>query len=179
MKYRLLKDLPWITAWAEFIEHEETETFSRIAFSHVPCVWPEFAKDNPDFFEPIVEKTTFDDLSYGDTVWYLSDDWSACNTIFNAYNSYTRSETFLTREEAEDEHKRREWACRKDKFIPKIGDEYWGYSTYSEKPVWDYYWRGGNDTILSINLWLVFRTKEECKNAIDNHGIIRLFYTTR
>jgi hypothetical protein len=31
--------------------------------------------------------------------------------------------------------------------------------------------------ILKINNWIAFKTKEECQDAIDNHDIVRLFYT--
>lgn len=174
MKHKLLKDLPWITAWAEFIEHEKTEKFDRLAFSHIPCVWPQFAKDNPDFFEPIVEKKRYEDLTEKDKLWYIHNYGHVLNDYFEKDDC--RSATFLTREEAEDEHKRREWAVRPDKFIPKEG-EYYFVSTSRGVESWDM-----TNSIIDfvfINLWLAFRTREDCEKAIKEHDLIRLFYTVR
>ena len=72
MKYKLLKDLPWITAWAEFIEHEDTETFSRIAFSHVPCVWQKFAKDKDENIRNIIQKNpNFTNKNWWSKCWFI------------------------------------------------------------------------------------------------------------
>lgn len=129
----------------------------------------------PEFFEPIQEKRTYDDLKKWDIAWYIWQD-EAEKKAFSIYGN--RSETFLTREEAEDEHKRREWACRKGKFVPKLNEEYYYYSSnflnilksMNINLCWD---------IFVINLWLAFRTREECQKAIKEHELIRLFYTIR
>lgn len=177
MKYKLLKDLPWITAWAEFIEHEDTETFSRIAFSHVPCVWQKFAKDNPDFFEPIVENKTYDDLKEWDIAWYIDSEWIVFDAIFSKKDS--RSNTFLTPEEAEDENKRREWAVRPDRYIPELWTYYYSYTDSKNSKIdalknfWD------SIDCLTINNWLAFRSEKECQEAIGKHDLVRLFYKIR
>lgn len=161
MKYKLLKDLPWCTYSPWFVHEFDYYTPEKY----------------PDFFEPIVEKKTYDDLKEGDTIFWIWKwswdiyEWKLIDT------DEPRSEVFLTREEAEDEHKRREWACRKDKFIPNEGE---GYFTYTKKQwIRDLY--NYNDIVdsLLINLWLAFRTREECGEAIASHDLIRLFYTIR
>lgn len=175
-KYKLLKDLPWIEAWKEFIENNFQPTYSRHEIDNVLLVCQQFALDNPDFFEPIEEKKTYDNIEKGDEVWYINTNWGI--EPANYRKSHCRSEIFLTREEAEDEHKRREWANRKDKFIPKEKENYFSYDNI--------YWNIAMDCnewypydIFLINQWLAFRTREECQDAIDNHDIVRLFYTIR
>jgi len=134
-----------------------------------------FAQHNPDFFEPIVEKKTCDDLKKWDKVWCIfAGEWVDWD-YFTPWDE--RSEVFLTREEAEDEHKRREWAVRKDKFIPKEWEVFYYpiprgdiRKTTFDNAAWD---------ILCTNLWLAFRTHEECEESINEYDLIRLFYTIR
>ena len=160
MKYKLLKDLPHAKA-GEIIEINND-------FFWNPT-------DYPDFFEPIVEKKTYDDLRKNDMIFEIDYDWSVYKSHFEVENC--RSETFLTREEAEDEHKRREWAVRPDRFIPKEGEKIF---------YWNSQWRIDDDIfrtelwfIIMANLWLLFRTEEDCEKAIKEHDLVRLFYTIR
>lgn len=160
MKYKLLKDLPHAKA-GEIIEINND-------FFWNPT-------DYPDFFEPIVEKKRYEDLEDGGEAWYIDgNDW--CAFLIDFRND-CRSETFLTREEAEDEHKRREWAVRPDRFIPKEGEKIF---------YWNSQWRIDDDIfrtelwfIIMANLWLLFRTEEDCEKAIKEHDLVRLFYTIR
>lgn len=160
MKYKLLKEIPWAKIW-DIIENIANYG-SMIDMSSYP-----------DFFEPIVEKKTYDSLTSWDKVCVILND---CIMEVWFDKIYYRSETFLTHEEAEDEHKRREWAVRKDKFIPNENSDFYfpnanWYILCAEREGW-------YETIF-INLWLAFRTREDCQYAIDNHDLIRLFYTIR
>ena len=158
MEYKLLKDLPWAKEW-EFTDSDYFKWFD--------------CSIHKDFFEPIVEKKTYDDLAVCDKIYFIDTYWVVDSEKFT-WNP-CRSETFATREEAEDEHKRREWRVRRDKFIPEEWEEYW-YSMMDSNPS-----KTENNLshvdILKINDWIAFKTKEECQNAIDNHDIVRLFYT--
>lgn len=132
--------------------------------------------DYPDFFDPIIEKKRYEDLKRNDMIFEIEYDWIVYKSHFELDSC--RSETFLTREEAEDEHKRREWACRKDKFIPKHTDDYfypwieWQVHSeiFNKKYSYHYFF---------VNFWLAFKSKEECEKAIREHDIVRLFYTIR
>lgn len=168
MKYKLLRPLPWYG-----IGHIiDTENKIEQSFLKNP-------ENFPDFFEPIVEKKTYNDLKHmKDRVWSIHWNWDIVSSTFS--NNKPRSETFLTREEAEDEHRRREWAVRPDRFIPWAFDEAWFSLNWADvycKPQehqWFTVWE-----ICMINLWLAFRTREECEEAIASHDLIRLFYTIR
>lgn len=168
MKYKILKDLPWAKEW----EIIDSDRFRNIWFIGEPSKYP-------DFFEPIVEKKTYDDLMEGDTVYTLDMEWKT--TEWEFFKSHCRSELFLTREEAEDEHKRREWACRKDKFIPKEWEKmfyfWWDNMGLHNKIYCEKFWKESNLLSLIVNSWLAFRTEEECEKAIKEHDLIRLFYT--
>lgn len=159
MKYKLLKDLPHAKA-GEIIEINND-------FFWNPT-------DYPDFFEPIVEKKTYDDLRKNDMIFEIDYDWSVYKSHFEVENC--RSETFLTREEAEDEHKRREWAVRPDKFIPKEGESYF---VSTSRGVESLDMTNSIIDFVFINLWLAFRTPEDCEKAIKEHDLDRLFYTIR
>jgi hypothetical protein len=171
MKYKLLKDLPWINAWEILSELQDTYPYSP---QHKTVSWI-FANAHPDFFEHIVEKKTYDDLKRNDMIFEIDYDWSVYKSYFEVNNC--RSETFLSREEAKDEHKRREWTVRPDKFMPKSRQIYytfnqdWGIEENDN--FWDYLDR------LIINAWLAFRTREDCEKAIKEHDLTRLFYTIR
>ena len=158
MRYKLLKDLPWAKEW-EFTDSDYFKWFD--------------CSIHKDFFEPIVEKKTYDDLAVCDKIYFIDTYWVVDSEKFTW--NHCRSETFATREEAEDEHKRREWRVRRDKFIPEEWEEYW-YSMMDSNPS-----KTENNSshvdILKINDWIAFKTKEECQDAIDNHDIVRLFYT--
>ena len=158
MRYKLLKDLPWAKAW-EFTDSDYFKWFD--------------CSIHKDFFEPIVEKKTYDDLAVCDKIYFIDTYWVVDSEKFTW--NHCRSETFATREEAEDEHKRREWRVRRDKFIPEEWEEYW-YSMMDSNPS-----KTENNSshvdLLKINDWIAFKTKEECQDAIDNHDIVRLFYT--
>lgn len=163
MKYKLLQPLPWYGVWYEI----DTNDITQDKFCKNPDKFP-------DFFEPIVEKKTYDDLKEGDYIYYISDEKPKSARFLWIE---TRSEVFTTFKEAEDEHKRREWAVRKDKFVPTHGEWFYMYTNLD-----GIVWRNeSNDTlhVLTINLWLAFRTREECQDAIDNHDLIRLFYKIR
>lgn len=179
-KYKLLKELPWIEAWTEFTYNESDWMWWAYLVWWKTIWWLlDFIKwfwISNDFFEEITLKKTFDTLTVEDWVWYINTNWD----VYGAYyrDNYCISEIFLTKEEAEDEHKRREWANRKDKFIPEEKETYFSYSNDSLNIVKD-----SNDCypydIFTINQWLAFRTEEECQDAIDNHDIVRLFYTIK
>ena len=169
MKYKLLKEYPWLKIWDiidswDITIEEDTWVSNSLNLS-----------DYPDFFEPIVEKKTYDDLKVDDAIFINNVYWRTVNTNFSWH---ARSETFITREEAEDEHKRREWAVRKNKFVPESWQDYFYYcpvrwTSNRESNTWHTF------DYISINSWLAFRTYEDCQDAIDNHDIIRLFYTIR
>ena len=171
MRYKLLKDLPWIKNGSIIEKSAVWEWYYD--------VWEftmkeEMLKRNKDFFEPIVEKISYDTLTKKDKVYFIDYNWEvSCWSEFTP--ECCRSETFATREEAEDEHKRREWRVRRDKFIPEEWEEYW-YSMMDSNPS-----KTENNSshvdLLKINDWIAFKTKEECQDAIDNHDIVRLFYT--
>lgn len=174
MKYKLLKEYPWKKIWDLLVSTDS----SWLEFNFegtLGTFWKWFLDLHPDFFEPIVEKKTYDDLKIWDTCYYINWIWEVCSCKFDL--DFPMSQTFPTREEAEDEHKRREWAVRKDKFVPKEWEMY-----FMPLENWDidtdvHSWYAHN--ILQINLWLAFRTREDCQDAIDNHDLIRLFYNIR
>lgn len=176
MKYLLKKDLPWIQSGKIFEENNCQPTYSRCEIDNVLLVWPKFANNYPDFFEPIVEKKTYDDLiPWKDRAYYIN----AFGEVFESAFSWNekKSTTFLTRQEAEDEHARREWAVRKDRFIPNYSEEYYRYNVNT-----DGIDRATNYCdpldVMTINSWLAFRTIEECHDTINN-DLIRLFYNIR
>ena len=170
MKYKLLKDLPWIKKGRI---NEKSAIWEQYYDVWEFTMKEEMLKRNKDFFEPIVEKKTYDDLAVCDKIYFIDTYWVVDSEKFTW--NHCRSETFATREEAEDEHKRREWRVRRDKFIPEEWEEYW-YSMMDSNPS-----KTENNSshvdILKINDWIAFKTKEECQDAIDNHDIVRLFYT--
>ena len=173
MKYKLLKDLPWIKAWEILSELQDTHPYS-VQYKTVSWV---FANAHADFFEPIVEKKRYEDLNQDDTVFVIWFYWDVVEETFSDM-WMPRSETFLTREEAEDEHKRREWAVRPDKFIPKEKQDYWTqWRDWIEE--WRYSWWDDLFENFIINSGLAFRTHEECEKAIKEHDLIRLFYEIR
>lgn len=174
MKYKLLKEYPWKKIWDLLVSTDS----SWLEFNFegtLGTFWKWFLDLHPDFFEPIVEKKTYNDLCLHDDIFMIERTWKIIETQCRVFDC--RSETFLTREESEDEHKRREWVVRKDKFYPKEAQRYF-------MPIegWDidtdvHSWYAHNIHI--INLWLAFRTREDCQDAIDNHDLIRLFYNIR
>lgn len=174
-KYKLLKDLPWIKAWTIFTV-DDTKVSREDWYNSSMYVNSYFWANLKDelWFEPIEEKKTYDTLTKEDTVWYIGTNWDIDTTFYR--KNHCRSEIFLTSEEAEDEHARREWANRKDKFVPKNDEKFW-YPNTNGSPSYTIYYQTWD--ILRANSWLCFRTKEECQDAIDNHDIVRLFYTIR
>ena len=174
MKYLLKKDLPWIQSGKIFEENNCQPTCSRYEIDNVLFVWPQFALDNPDFFEPIIEKKTYDDLKKGDGI-YLITYTGFINERY--FENHCRSEVFLTRQEAEDEHKRRELAVRKDRFIPNENECYFYPSIEWEVEFSHNDWYSTD--YMMINAGLAFETRQECQDAIDNHDLIRLFYRIR
>lgn len=173
MKFLLKKDLPLAKAWIE-VTYEHDWLYPEI-FRDWIAIW--YIPDNLlEWLEPIVEKKTYDDLMVCDKIYFIDSYWEVDTEKFTTNNC--RAETFLTREEAEDEHKRREWAVRKNKFFPKEWELYytqWRDTGDIEK------FKMTNDYIdnFIINSWLAFRSESECQDAIDNHDIIRLFYDVR
>lgn len=170
MKYKLLKDIPWIMAWEilDVLEDVHPYPFKDKKVSSL------LAKRHPDFFEPIIEKKRYEDLKRNDMIFEIEYDWTVYKSHFELDNC--RSETFLTREEAGDEHKRREWAVRADKFIPKEWEQYF-VPWKKGVEAWDM--TNSFIDIVFINSWLAFRTREECEQAIKEHDLIRLFYSIR
>lgn len=173
MKYKLLKELPLLRVWTilNWIPDNRITTYDSTDVNS------SYANRCPDFFEPIVEKKTYDSIEKGDKIYFIDNYWCVDNEKFESRELQCRSEVFLTHQEAEDEHKRREWGVRKDKFYPKEAQRYF-------MPIegWDidtdvHSWYAHNIHI--INLWLAFRTREDCQDAIDNHDLIRLFYNIR
>ena len=174
MKYLLKKDLPWIQSGKIFEENNCQPTCSRYEIDNVLLVWPQFALDNPDFFEPIIEKKTYDDLKKGDGI-YLITYTGFINERY--FENHCRSEVFLTRQEAEDEHKRREWAVRKDRFIPKEGEFYW-YWAHNPWCILGTMNMCHSVDLLNINPGLAFRSKKEAEELLTDE-VKRLFYTIR
>lgn len=184
MKYILKKDLPLAKAGEEVSLVKSSDNLYYNIFD-TNSVDPQLIsfilnKDIPEWLEPIVEKKTYDDLFMTDRAYWIWYNWLVKEYYFNWE---ARSETFLTREEAEDEHKRREWAVRKDKFIPKQWETifyiWWDRIGLHNKFYSDKFWKASYLLSLIVNFWLAFRTEEELKNAIDSHDLIRLFYTIR
>lgn len=173
MKYKLLKqfDKESIPVWAIFDMWDKEFVTLDFDDSKISIAW--LMKEW--YIEPVVEKKTYDDLKKWDEVWYIfTGKWIDCD-YFTPWDE--RSEVFFTREEAEDEHKRREWAFRKDKFIPKYDELY-----YFPRQDWIPDSWGNTETagdFMIINAWLAFRSAEDCQEAIDKHDLIRLFYTIR
>ena len=104
MKYKLLKPLPWIKIWQIFKEVCEND-FDYINLDNGYYVWDKFAKEHPDFFEPINER----ELIYPDNLmeWYVIDGhwWVVeaskignSEVVMNQYICWTR---FPTKEKAE------------------------------------------------------------------------------
>ena len=177
MKYKLLKPLPWIKEGTICEYHkDDTEWVSLIEWSTIAWLldFIQWFWLNNDFFEPIVEKKTYDDLKEGDRI-YLINYTGFINERY--FENDCRSETFLTRQEAEDEHARRELAVRKDRFIPNKNECYFYPSIEWEVEFTHNDWCSTD--YMMINAGLVFATRQECQDAIDNHDIVRLFYTIR
>lgn len=183
-EYRLLKELPWIEAGTIIIEDDDWdysyESWAQVHPDYHDILSRIFHSSYKDFFEEIIEKKTYDTLTKEDKVYFIGYNWDIyCWKVFTP--ECCRSETFISKQEAEDEHKRREWANRKDKFVPKELEEYYTYNA----PLWTVYMHKVTEDYASwfdlhtINQWLAFRTEEECQDAIDNHDIVRLFYTIR
>lgn len=181
MNYKLLKDLPLAEAGTEVELYKDSEgIYSKIWLPLDLKYAREIATINPldinEWLEPIIEIKSVHDLKKWDRPFYIDCDWTIYDAFYSDVDS--RSQTFLTREEAEDEHKRREWAVRKNKFFPKEWELYytqWRDTGDIEK------FKMTNDYIdnFIINSWLAFRSESECQDAIDNHDIIRLFYDVR
>lgn len=176
-KYKLLKDLPWVKAWTIF-EYSEgwlsLAEWDSIEWINGFIYW--FWLNN-DFLEKIEEKKkSYDDLKEWEFVFFIDCDWS----IFKGeFSGDIRSEVFLTEQDAKDELARREWACRKDKFIPKE----WGLYYYMTIANWVctvcHIDNTSTKEIFIINQWLAFRSQEECEKAFQEHDLYRLFYTLR
>ena len=172
MKYKLLLDM---FVWKQMnkwdIISPDTNWYYKL-WSLI--VREEFIKENNVWFEPIKEKKTFDDLEYWDDTYRIQSDWTTGCYLW--YNWQCRSETFVTREEAEDEHKRRDWRVRRDKFIPKEGEVFFtaiidltiDFRTFDSKV--PFY-------VFCVNSWLAFRTEEEAEKAFKENDLKRLFYT--
>jgi len=180
MKYKLLKPLPGIEVGTICEYHkDDTEWVSLIEWSTIAWLldFIQWFWLNNDFFEPIVEKKTYDDLKRKDRCFEINYNWNVYESYFIADSINCRSETFLTRQEAEDEHARRELAVRKDRFIPNENECYFYPSIEWEVEFSHNDWYSTD--YMMINAGLVFATRQECQDAIDNHDIVRLFYTIR
>jgi len=158
MQYKLLKqfDKNSIPVWDTFDIGDKEYCVLDFDDSKISVAW--LIKEW--YIEP-VEKKRYEDLKKWDRIYWIDSEWEIIQWSF--HETFCRSEIFLTREEAEDEHKRREWAVRPDKFIPKKLEYYWHYSAAE--------W--------FINAWLAFRTREDCEKAMKEHDLVRLFYTIR
>lgn len=171
MQYKLLKqfDKDSIPVWDTFDMGDREYCTLDFDDSKISVAW--LIKEW--YIEP-VEKKRYEDLKWNDTVWVISND-----SIMYAWFSpvYFRSNTFLTREEAEDEHKRREWAVRPDKFIPEIWEDYFYPTQNGIVEKWTNSWTAWDFMI--INAGLAFKRHTHCEKAIKEHDLIRLFYTVR
>ena len=177
MKYKLLKPLPWIKEGTIFEYHKDcTEWVSLIEWSTIAWLldFIQWFWLNNDFFEPIVEKKTYDDLKKGDGI-YLINYRGFINERY--FKNDCRSEVFLTRQEAEDEHARREWAVRKDRFVPKEGELYW-YWAHNPWCILGTMNMCYSVDFLNINPGLAFRSKKEAEELLTDE-VKRLFYTIR
>lgn len=172
MEYKLLKqfDKDSIPVWDIFdMGNREFVTLdfddSKISVAWLIKEW---------YIEP-VEKKRYEDLKPDDDVYVINAYWMKARIDFS--KSYCRSEVFLTIAELEDEHKRREYSVRPDRFIPEIWEEYF-YPTqmgYPEK--WTNSWTAWDFMI--INAGLAFKRHTHCEKAIKKHDLVRLFYTIR
>ena len=176
MKYLLKRDLPLAPKWT-IVNAYKWDMFYDITFDdpfseqHVALMTEENINE---WLEDIKDKKTFDDLEYWDDTYRIQSDWTTGCYLW--YNWQCRSETFVTREEAEDEHKRRDWRVRRDKFIPKEGEVFFtaiidltiDFRTFDSKV--PFY-------VFCVNSWLAFRTEEEAEKAFEEHDLKRLFYT--
>ena len=180
MKYKLLKELPDLPVWTIIIETDDKyffENWAEVNRDYYDIFYRIFHRDTKEYYEKInEEKKTIHEKS--GTCFMINRYWNVDSTNFDdGVHFLCISNRFLTREEAEDEHKRREWAVRPDKFIPKIWEDYF-YPTQRGYPeAWKNDWTAWD--ALVINSWLAFRTREECEKAIKEHDLVRLFYTIR
>lgn len=173
MKYKLLTSLPWIEVWSilEWID------WLPVLFWHKhKVVDEEYAQQYPEFFEPIEENKTYDDLKEWDKVYWIGKGNGAIMRWGFICNE-PRSEVFLTRQDAEDEHARREFSARKDRFIPKEGEEYWYLAHHQWCLLYTSNTRYSAD-FLNINLGLAFRSKKEAEELLTDE-VKRLFFTIR
>lgn len=137
MKYKLLKDLPGIKAGEIFewsvnwwIHTNTGVSFMTLPFDpHNRYVFISFAKDHPEFFEPIVEKKKFEDLKEGDVIWIINTDWRVESILFMGHLS--KHETFLTEHDAEMERLRRE--ARANVYLPKEWEDFWFWNIYDNE----------------------------------------------
>lgn len=160
MKYRLLKDIPWLKAW-EIIEESikwyvsETGTYDK----YKKIVFRPFAEEHPDFFEPIVEKKKFEDLKYWDKVWWIFQNWMVIECVFEW--TECKHETFLTKHDAEMERLRRE--ARANVYLPKYGESFWTWFFQCKEASLNYWLAIGR---YDYFIWNVHKTKE----AAEEYG---------
>lgn len=181
MKYKLLKELPDLPVWTIIIETDDKyffENWVEVNRDYYDIFYRIFHRDTKEYYEKInEEKKTIHEKS--GTCFMINRYWNVDSSHFDdGIHFLCKSNRFLTREEAEDEHKRREWAVRPDKFIPKEKQDYWTqWRDWIEE--WRYSWWDDLFENFIINSGLAFRTQEECEKAIKEHDLIRLFYTIR
>lgn len=151
MRFILKKDLPLAKARKEVVLLKQPNTnYSKI------------------FLE---EKTQKYLISIADILDQDIPEWLESIEKKNHYDDLISSES--------SEHKRRNWFCRKDKFIPKEWEKYFCYDTQA----WGIIIINKNTfctyDILTINSRLAFKTRKDCEKAIKEYDLPTLFYTIR
>lgn len=172
MKYKLLKqfDKDSIPVWDTFDMGDREYCTLDFDDSKISVAW--LIKEW--YIEP-VEKKRYEDLKKWDRIYWIDSEWEIIQWSF--HETFCRSEVFLTREEAEDEYKRREWAVRPDKFIPEIWKEYFYPTQNGIVDRWVNSWTAGD--FMLINAGLAFKRYTHCEKAMKEHDLVRLFYTIR
>lgn len=176
MKYILKKDLPLAKAGTEIELYKDSEgIYSNIWLPLDINYAREIATINPldipEWLEEVKEPKTIYDLKEGDVYWYISDNWIIDNHIYHWHeftdNWYTCC--FLTEREAKRNKLLRQLATRTDKFIPEEGGEWIDLN-------WNrFHWYCDQFRHFDVNLWIVFRNKEEYNKYINEEARDLLF----
>lgn len=161
MKYKLLKDLPWISAGTIFAYKKADSFWVELVNGTTVGGLLKFIKwfgiDN-DFFEPIVEKKRFEDLREGDTIYFIGTNWHIASAEFSS--EHVKSEVFSTRKDAEMEALRRE-ARANQEWIPEVGEKY--YSVSVDHQIYDIRWYDASGDISDWHMGNVHKTEEDAE----------------
>lgn len=178
MKYKLLKDLPLATVWEEVSLKKDELHYIILDTNPIDpqVLWYILERDIPKWLKPIQEKKTFESLTEHDRVFWIGRwSWNIIEAPF--IDGIPRSETFLTRQEAEDEHKRREYLTRECTITHWDIVYYWNKQ---ENCVSSFrYSEDSSVHIIMRNSRMLFNSSQECIDSIKNFDLLRLFLTER